>query len=104
MIDLERVRADTPACVDRIFLDSAGSSLPPAPVLDEVVGHLRSEAEIGGYRAAQHRAEDIEAGHGVFAELLDCEPDEVAFTDSATRSWLSLLDSVPLDAGDRVLI
>ncbi|MGH3622485.1 MAG: aminotransferase class V-fold PLP-dependent enzyme [Sciscionella sp.] len=104
MIDLERVRADTPACVDLIFLDSAGSSLPPAPVLDEVVGHLRREAEVGGYCAAQHRADDIEAGHGVFAELLDCEPDEVAFTDSATRSWLSLLDSVPLDAGDRVLI
>lgn len=104
MIDLGAVRADTPACVERIFLDSAGSSLPPAPVLDEVVGHLRREAEVGGYLAARERAEDIESGHAVFAELLDCEPDEVAFTDSATRSWLSLLDAVPLGAGDRVLI
>ena len=31
-------------------------------------------------------------------------PDQVAFTDSATRSWLAALDAVPLAAGDRVLV
>ncbi|MEV2275920.1 aminotransferase class V-fold PLP-dependent enzyme [Nocardiopsis sp. NPDC049922] len=104
MIDIEAARADTPGCRGRIFLDSAGSSLPPAPVLDEVVAHLRREAEIGGYRAYAERAEDVEAGHAVFADLLGCAPDEVAFTDSATRSWLTLAGSVPLGAGDRVLV
>ncbi|WP_367136796.1 aminotransferase class V-fold PLP-dependent enzyme [Saccharothrix sp. HUAS TT1] len=86
-----------------IFLDSAGSSLPPREVLDEVVGHLRREAEVGGYVAARERADDLEAGYGVFAELLGAAPDEVAFTDSATRSWLTAFDAVPLAAGDRVL-
>ncbi|MER5260821.1 aminotransferase class V-fold PLP-dependent enzyme [Actinosynnema sp. NPDC002837] len=86
-----------------IFLDSAGSSLPPREVLDEVIGHLRREAEIGGYVAAQERAADLEAGYGVFAELLGASPDEIAFTDSATRSWLTAFDAVPLAAGDRVL-
>ncbi|MFE9749106.1 aminotransferase class V-fold PLP-dependent enzyme [Saccharothrix saharensis] len=86
-----------------IFLDSAGSSLPPREVLDEVVGHLRREAEVGGYVAARERADDLEAGYGVFAELLGARPDEVAFTDSATRSWLTAFDAVPLAAGDRVL-
>ncbi|WP_238598448.1 aminotransferase class V-fold PLP-dependent enzyme [Saccharothrix sp. ALI-22-I] len=86
-----------------IFLDSAGSSLPPREVLDEVIGHLRREAEIGGYVAARERAEDLEAGYGVFAELLGASPDEIAFTDSATRSWLAAFDAVPLAAGDRVL-
>ncbi|MEU4744530.1 aminotransferase class V-fold PLP-dependent enzyme, partial [Actinosynnema sp. NPDC023658] len=86
-----------------IFLDSAGSSLPPTEVLDEVVGHLRREAEVGGYVAAREREDDLEAGYGVFAELLGAEPDEVAFSDSATRSWLTAFDSVPLAAGDRVL-
>lgn len=104
MIELDTVRADTPGCVDQVFLDSAGSSLPPAPVLDEVIGHLRREAEVGGYRAAHERRDDLEQGYQVFAELLDCAPEEVAFTDSATRSWLSLVDSVPLGPGDRVLI
>lgn len=104
MIDLAAVRADTPGCRDRAFLDSAGSSLPPTPVLDTVIGHLRREAEIGGYLAAHERADDLERGYRVFADLLDCAPDEVAFTDSASRSWLSVMDSVPLADGDRVLI
>ncbi|MCG8922384.1 aminotransferase class V-fold PLP-dependent enzyme [Lentzea sp. CC55] len=89
---------------DLIFLDSAGSSIPPAPVVDEVVGHLRRETEIGGYRAAAERRDDLAAGYGVLAELFGCEPSEVAFTDSATRSWLAAFDAVPLAEGDRILI
>ncbi|WP_245744010.1 aminotransferase class V-fold PLP-dependent enzyme [Lentzea fradiae] len=89
---------------DLIFLDSAGSSIPPAPVVDEVVGHLRRETEVGGYRAAAERHDDLEAGYGVLAELFGCAPSEVAFTDSATRSWLAAFDAVPLAAGDRVLV
>jgi selenocysteine lyase/cysteine desulfurase len=87
-----------------IFLDSAGSSLPPPPVVDAVVGHLRREAEVGGYLAARERFDDLEAGYGVLGELLGAGPDEIAFSDSATRSWLTALDSVPLAAGDRVLV
>jgi cysteine desulfurase / selenocysteine lyase len=103
-LDLAAVRADTVGAVDQVFLDSAGSSLPPTPVVDEVVGHLRREAEIGGYRAAAERDDDLERAYHVFAELLDCDREDVAFTDSASRSWLTLMDSVPLAAGDRVLI
>lgn len=104
MIDIEATRADTPGCLNRVFLDSAGSSLPPQPVLGEVLGHLRREAEIGGYRAAEERADDLEHGYVLTAELLGCEPDEVAFTDSASRSWLAAFDAVPLAAGDCALI
>jgi cysteine desulfurase/selenocysteine lyase len=104
MIDLAAVRADTPGSHRGVFLDSAGSSLPPVQVLDEVIGHLRREAEVGGYRAFDERLADLEAGYGVLASLLGCEPDEVAFTDSATRSWLAAFDAVPLAVGDRVLV
>jgi cysteine desulfurase / selenocysteine lyase len=104
MIDMSKVLADTPGAARRVFLNSAGSSLVPTPVLDEVLAHLRREAEIGGYEAADEREADLEAGYGVFAELLGCRADQVAFTDSATRSWLAALDAVPLSAGDRVLV
>jgi selenocysteine lyase/cysteine desulfurase len=104
IVDLDAVRADTPAALDRVFLDSAGSSLTPTPVLQVQLDHLRREAEIGGYLAANERADDLEAGYGVLAELLGANPDEIAFTDSATRSWLSAFDAVPLARGDRVLI
>jgi selenocysteine lyase/cysteine desulfurase len=103
MINLDAVRADTPGCHRGVFLDSAGSSLPPVQVLDEVINHLHREAEVGGYRAADERADDLEAGYEVLASVLGCHPDEVAFTDSATRSWLAVFDAIPLAAGDRVL-
>ncbi|MCO1576727.1 aminotransferase class V-fold PLP-dependent enzyme [Crossiella sp. SN42] len=104
MIDLDRVRADTPGCQEQVFLDSAGSSLPPEPVLAEVVGHLRREAEVGGYRAEAERAEDLAAGYQVAADFFGCAPTDVAFTDSATRSWLLGMSAVPLAAGDRILV
>jgi cysteine desulfurase / selenocysteine lyase len=103
MIDLATVRADTPGSHRGVFLDSAGSSLPPVQVLDAVVNHLRREAEIGGYRAADERATDLADGYRVLAAALGCEPEEVAFTDSATRSWLTVFDAVPLSEGDRIL-
>jgi selenocysteine lyase/cysteine desulfurase len=103
VIDLHAVRADTPGNHRGVFLDSAGSSLPPVQVLDEVVAHLRREAEVGGYRAATERADDLAAGYEDFARLLGCEADEVAFTDSATRSWLVAFDAIPLAPGDRIL-
>ncbi|MEZ0114780.1 cysteine desulfurase/selenocysteine lyase [Catenulispora sp. EB89] len=104
MIDMTRILADTPGAAKQVFLNSAGSSLPPAPVLQEVIGHLRREAEIGGYEALDEREADLEAGYTVFAELLGCRPDQVAFTDSATRSWLAAFDALPLAAGDRILV
>lgn len=103
VIDLDAVRADTPGSHRGVFLDSAGSSLPPVQVLDEVVNHLRREAEVGGYRAAEERSDDLAQGYEVLARLLGCEPDEVAFTDSATRSWLTVFDAIPLAGGDRIL-
>ncbi|PYC87646.1 aminotransferase [Streptomyces tateyamensis] len=104
MIDLAAVRADTPAAQRGVFLDSAGSSLAPEPVLAEQFAHLRREAEIGGYQAADERAGDFEAGYQVFAELLGCRAEEVAFTESATRSWVTAFQAVPLGKGDRVLV
>ncbi|MGW5050151.1 aminotransferase class V-fold PLP-dependent enzyme [Actinokineospora sp. NPDC004072] len=100
--DLAAARADTPGCHDQVFLDSAGSSLPPRPVLDTVIGHLRREAEVGGYRAAAEA--DLDQGYPLFAELLGCEPDEVAFTDGATRSWLLAFAGLDLGPDDRVLV
>lgn len=104
MLDQDRVRDDTPGCVDQVFLDSAGSSLPPAVVVDEVVGHLRREAEIGGYRAAAERADDLAEVKLALGDLLGAQPEDLALVESATRAWSDFFYAVPLSAGDRILI
>lgn len=104
MLDLAAIRADTPAAQDRIFLDSAGSSLPPRAVLDTMTEHLRREAEVGGYRAAEERADDLAAVPASVAAALGAQPGSIALVDSATRAWAQFLSAVPLRSGDRVFI
>src|SRR4051794_11238597 len=104
VIDLAAERAQTPGCTAQVFLDSAGSSLPTTDVVETVVGHLRREAEVGGYRAAAERAEDLEQLPASVGRLIGCDPDLVALTDSATRAWNLFVTALPWQSSDRVLI
>ena len=103
-LDLMQARADTPGVNHVAHLNNAGASLTPKPVIDAMVGHLRLESEIGPYEAAEHAQEAIERGHAAVGALLNCDSQEVALFDSASRAWTTALASVPLRAGDRVLI
>ncbi|MEV0331718.1 aminotransferase class V-fold PLP-dependent enzyme [Nocardia sp. NPDC050717] len=105
MMDLDAIRAATPGLASgQVFLDSAGSSLPPTVVTDTVIGHLRREAEIGGYRAANERLDDLAAVKTSIARLIGATADTIALSDSATRSWADFAYSIPLRPGDRILL
>jgi cysteine desulfurase len=104
MLDLERLRADTPGCLDRVFLDSAGSSLSPTPVLEVVVSHLQREAEVGGYVAEEERVEELEGLRASLGRLLGAPQESIALVDSATRAWTQFFYAVPLRPGDRILL
>ncbi|MFR9752956.1 aminotransferase class V-fold PLP-dependent enzyme [Nocardia sp. 004] len=109
MLDEHRVRAETPGCANGtgpgpVFLDSAGSSLPPRIVTDTVIEHLRREAEIGGYRAANERLDELAEVKSAIGTLINAAPTSIALSDGASRSWTDFFYSVPLTAGDRVLI
>ncbi|MGW1743907.1 aminotransferase class V-fold PLP-dependent enzyme [Nocardia sp. NPDC001965] len=105
MVDEQRVRDDTPGVgAGSVFLDSAGSSLPPRVVTETVIAHLRREAEIGGYRAANERLEDLAAVKEAIATLLNTTPGTIALGDSATRGWSDFFYAVPLRPGDRILV
>lgn len=71
---------------------------------DTVVDHLRREAEIGGYRAANERLADLAGVKDAIATLLHTTPDTVALSDSATRAWSDFFYAVPLRPGDRILV
>jgi cysteine desulfurase / selenocysteine lyase len=102
-IDLERVRADTPGCADIVHFNNAGASLPPRAVTEAMIAHLRREAAIGGYEAADEAADAIEGTYRSLARMLNCDPAEIAVLDSATRAWDMAFYAFEFRAGDRIL-
>ncbi|HEX2529190.1 MAG TPA: aminotransferase class V-fold PLP-dependent enzyme [Geminicoccus sp.] len=84
-------------------MHNAGSALMPIPVVKAMKDHLDLEAEIGGYAAAQARADDLDRIYGDVAGLLNASPDEIALTENATVAWQMAFYAQPLGAGDRIL-
>jgi cysteine desulfurase/selenocysteine lyase len=103
MIDVERARRETPGCEYVTHLNNAGSSLPPQPVLDAVIGHLQLEARVGGYEAHEQNESAIDRFYGAAAELIGALPGEIAFSSSATRAWDMAFYGFPFERGDRIL-
>jgi selenocysteine lyase/cysteine desulfurase len=103
LIDIDRVRAETPAVARIIHFNNAGAGLMPEPVLDAVVGHLRIEAEIGGYEAAGRAEPTLEHTYTALAALLNAGRDEIALIENATRAWDMAFYGLGLGPGDRIL-
>ncbi len=102
-LSIEALRAETPGCGKVIHLNNAGAGLMPEPVLRAITGHLELEAEIGGYEAADLKADELEGAYDTLARFLNCDRDEVAFIENATRAWDMAFYSIPFQSGDRIL-
>ena len=102
--EVERLRDETPGCARVAHFNHAGASLSPTPVLDAYLGHLRREAEIGGYEAQEEAQSRIDAVYGAVARLIGAAgPDEIALMENATRAFDMAIYALPLAAGDVIL-
>jgi len=101
--DIIQLRADTPGCSEVLHFNNAGAALQPKPVFQAVISHLELEYRIGGYEAKAQSQEKINHFYTAFATLLNCQPEEVAYLENATRAWDMAFYSIPFKKGDRIL-
>lgn len=102
-MDIQRLRSETPGCAERIHLNNAGAGLMPAPVIRVIREHLELESRIGGYEAVDERKPAVQASYAAVAELLGTRPDNIAFTENATASYIQALSSIPFAPDDVIL-
>lgn len=108
MLDLDRIRAETPGIVlgtAGAYLHNAGAALMPQAVLDAQKNHLDLEARIGGYAAATREAQRLDAVYASVARLINAAPDEIALVENATVAWQMAFYGLALafKPGDRIL-
>jgi selenocysteine lyase/cysteine desulfurase len=102
--EVAAIRAATPGCTeDLVHLNHGGSSLPPQVVLDTQIEHLRREATIGGYEAADEAADREAAVYASIASMIGARAHEIARAEHATAAWNAAFWSIPMRAGQRII-
>jgi cysteine desulfurase/selenocysteine lyase len=101
--DIERARRDTRACENIIHFNNAGSSLMPMPVSNVLHSYLNKEEQAGGYETADEEYQSLDNFYQATAKLLNCETDEIAFVENATRAWDMAFYSFKFSKGDKIL-
>jgi selenocysteine lyase/cysteine desulfurase len=97
---LERWRADTPGCQERIHLNNAGAAMPPRSVVDVMHRHLDREAEIGGYEAADEAASRVQDAHDAIGKVVNAPGRNIAFVENATVAIAQALSAFDFKPGD----
>lgn len=102
-IDVAAVRAATAATATMAHFNNAGASLPSDATLAATIGHLRREAEIGGYRAADERNDDLRRPYAEAARMIGADPSEIAMQSGASEAWWRAFTAVPIGVGTRIV-
>ncbi len=101
--DVSRARRETRGCKNVVHFNNAGASLMPRPVTAALFDYLQQEELRGGYEVMEQQAAALENFYLASARLLNCNSEEIAFADSASRAWAAVFYAFDFQKGDRIL-
>jgi selenocysteine lyase/cysteine desulfurase len=102
-MNIIQIRNDLSYYGNKIFLNSAGSSLMPAIVTQKISDYLREEQEVGGYYLADSKADEIEDFYRQAAKLIGANAHNIAFTHDATDAYIKALSSIKFNPNDVII-
>ncbi|WP_262696762.1 aminotransferase class V-fold PLP-dependent enzyme [Chryseobacterium sp. 3008163] len=102
-MNIEKIRQDTKGLSDKIFLNSAGSSLMPSIVVESMVDYFHQEEQFGGYEVANRNVDLLEQFYKETAKLINCKPSNIGFAASATEAFAKALSSIIFKEGDCII-
>ena len=103
MIDIEKIRAETPGIEFSTHLLACGSSLMPKNVVDAIIQHTQLEALMGGYEAEAKKADELNNIYNIVAEHIGANPHEIALMENSTVAWSHAFYALPLNPGSKIL-
>lgn len=101
------VRQEFPALAQQIFLDSACVSLAPQRAVTKLRAFLDMAAYCPSGSSTQHHL-DMDAMRSAArpqtAKLINADDDDIALVESTTHGLNLVVNAIPLERGDRVVI
>lgn len=102
-MNITSIRDQTPGLSEKLFLNSAGSSLSPIFVNEKIVSYLEEEEKWGGYQVADKLADQNADFYVQTAELLNTKPHNIAFAHDATDAYIKALSSIDFKRDDVII-
>ena len=99
-LDIDRLRADTPGCVESVHFDNAGAGLMPAPVLECGGRSSEPRGRAGGYESADDAPAAVAEAYESVARLFGAATRNVAVVENATVAYLLALSAFDFQPGD----
>lgn len=87
-----------------ILLNHAANGLMPDCTVQAITDYLRAEQLRSPHLAALDAAADIAQLYALLAELLHCQPSDIALTTGNSHGWSAVVAAMPWQAGETVLI
>ena len=103
MIDIKKIRAETPGIEFSTHLLACGSSLMPNNVVDAITQHTQLEALMGGYEAEAKKADELNNIYDIVAKHIGANSYEIALMENSTVAWSHAFYALPLNSGSKIL-